>query len=604
MSLTNANNVKPPYMLEAELLRTNPGQWEAYNSTGSSVILAGPGSGKTKTLTIKLARMLSEDVKSPRGIACITYNTQCARELKKRLSLLGVENSRRVSIGTLHSFCLKHILSPYAQLANLKIKSPIAVASNHDIERLHQKALEDFPMFRGFWSLDIDRFRRIHLDRSVSDWDSDDNPTVGVIEKYESLLYASGLVDFDAMVLLGLQLIKENEWVRRALAARFPILVVDEYQDLGYALHQIVLHLCFDAGIRLVAVGDPDQSIYGFTGAQPRLLRELASRDDVAKITLQLNYRCGQKIISASEAALDEDRGYQSGRNEQGEIFFHEKSDGLEDQATFICEELIPDILEKKANRQLGDIAVLYIDRNDGDVIAKEVSGTGWKYMRVDGNNPYQASPVTYWLEDCSAWCAGAWKTGDVRLSELISRWLTFNERLVSEKERRVARVELVRFLMNHRYPGMSLYDWLSQIMASMLETPLAQEPKLRDDKVKVENLLFQSSQEGALKDFTVAYFGGQGGAPDHLRLSTLHSAKGLEYDVVILFGIEEGRIPWSSDSGATIREKRRLFYVGLTRARFEVHLLYSGWYHARNGRTYRDGRSRFVDEVERKLMT
>src|SRR5438093_6197277 len=93
------------YLVAAEDLRGNPGQWQAYESQGHCVILAGPGSGKTKTLTVKMARMLQEDVQFPRGIACITYNSECVRELKCRLDALGVEESSAVFIGTMHAFC-------------------------------------------------------------------------------------------------------------------------------------------------------------------------------------------------------------------------------------------------------------------------------------------------------------------------------------------------------------------------------------------------------------------------------------------------------------------------------------------------------------------
>jgi superfamily I DNA/RNA helicase len=105
------------YRAAAEDLRKNPGQWQAYESTGNCVVLAGPGSGKTKTLTIKLARMLAEDVEPPRGIACITYNSECAAVLGRRLDKLGIQESSKVFIGTIHSFCLKHVVVPYGRLA-------------------------------------------------------------------------------------------------------------------------------------------------------------------------------------------------------------------------------------------------------------------------------------------------------------------------------------------------------------------------------------------------------------------------------------------------------------------------------------------------------
>ena len=149
----------------------------------------------------------------------------------------------------------------------------------------------------------------------------------------------------------------------------------------------------------------------------------------------------------------------------------------------------------------------------------------------------------------------------------------------------------------------MSLNKWLSLFLVNGLEACLEREPRLRDDKEKVDRLFQVSSPKGPLEAWSIAFFGGQGGSPDHLNLTTLHSAKGLEYDVVIMFGLEEGRIPYYNDGDIAIREKKRLFYVGLTRARHEVHLVYSGWYTNRYGRVFRNGRSRFVDEIEADLI-
>jgi len=112
LSPTKSSDFQPKYVVAAEQLRNNPGQWAAYESDGDCAVLAGPGSGKTKTLTIKLARMLTEDVREPRGIACITYSNECARELVRKLDSLGVVESKRVFIGTMHGFCLKNVVLP------------------------------------------------------------------------------------------------------------------------------------------------------------------------------------------------------------------------------------------------------------------------------------------------------------------------------------------------------------------------------------------------------------------------------------------------------------------------------------------------------------
>ena len=117
-------------------------------------------------------------------------------------------------------------------------------------------------------------------------------------------------------------------------------------------------------------------------------------------------------------------------------------------------------------------------------------------------------------------------------------------------------------------------------------------------DEVEAFKSLYEVCKEGnSLSQFTVADFGGQRGSPDRLNLTTIHSAKGLEYDVVIMMGLEQGRLPRFRATASEEKEARRLFYVAMTRARHEVHLLWSGWYDNK-GKRYSDGRSKFVDEV------
>jgi superfamily I DNA/RNA helicase len=138
------------------------------------VVLAGPGSGKTKTLTVKMARMLAEDVEEPRGIACITYNNECARELERRLGALGVEPSRRVFIGTVHSFSLTQIVLPYARPAGFILPDNFRVANNQErrgaLERAFDRVIKGPENPHTVWRLRLDRYRRTILDRTSQRW--------------------------------------------------------------------------------------------------------------------------------------------------------------------------------------------------------------------------------------------------------------------------------------------------------------------------------------------------------------------------------------------------------------------------------------------------
>jgi DNA helicase-2/ATP-dependent DNA helicase PcrA len=212
-------NVRPPSLIAAAELRENPGQWAAYESTGNCVVLAGPGSGKTKTLTIKMARMLVEDVRPPRGLACITYSAECARELRRRLQRLGVSESKSVFIGTVHAFCLKNVVVPYAKLGGVQLPYPVAIATQKEQLNHFDDAVRSVlgrSARAAEFRTPIDAYRRTHVDRTSPSW-KEYSDFAAVIESYEASLRKSGLIDFDDMVLMGLYLIESFDWVRKAI---------------------------------------------------------------------------------------------------------------------------------------------------------------------------------------------------------------------------------------------------------------------------------------------------------------------------------------------------------------------------------------------------
>ena len=586
------------YLRAAEDLRDNPGQWEAYNSEGHCVVLAGPGSGKTKTLTTKLARMLAEDVQEPRGLACITYNNECARELELRLNRLGVTPGRRVFIGTVHSFSLTQIILPYAKTARLGLPDEFRVASTRQqqiaLERAYRRVIggPDNPQKSRFR---MDVYRRTYLDRDKEAWRTTDTQTAALVTAYEEELRRERLIDFDDMPLLAVRALRESPWIQQALLAKFPILAIDEYQDLGRALHRMVLGLCFSTGLRLFAVGDVDQSIYGFTGADPILLQRLSERQDVQTVHLRLNYRCGSRIVAASEYALGEVRGYRAPNGSpEGTVYFHPVSQSTAQQADYLFDTLLADSWRRIPGLTLGQVAVLYPAAALGDTIAQAAEARGIGVVRSDGNALYpRSSRLMCWLGECAVWCCEGWRTGAPRFARLNAEaGRLFFEALPDETERMAFQRALLGALWGLRDPTLNLHRWLTCVRENLLDRYIGQCRMLGDDASVLQAFMVHTSDGGAAAGMTLGLFAGVGDGNHRLNLSTLHSAKGREFTVVVLFGMEAGRIPHVYAGAAAAVEARRLFYVGFTRAKAELHMVYTA------GRP-----SPFVIEVEQRLL-
>ena len=494
-----------------------------------------------------------------------------------------MESQDRVFIGTVHSFALTQIILPYTKTAGIDLPGSFRVATQAQQEAAFQRGFERVIGGAGNprdFRLPMDRYRRSMLDRDSHRWHEVDPRNARLVAAYEQELRRHDLIDFDDMPLLALDALRRNEWLRRAIFAKYPALVVDEYQDLGRALHQMVMGHCFQTGARLFAVGDVDQSIYGFTGAYPDLLERVAQRDEVQTVLLRLNYRCGRRIVTASEYALGQHRGYQAAEGAiEGDVVFHPGRRDYEHQARELFSDILPNVFERMPDLTPGRVAVLYAAAWIGDAVAIQAAQHGFELVRTDVNALYpRNSRLMRWLEDCAMWCCRGWRAGTPRFCTIVGAGIRiFAEAVHSEEDRRAFQRHLVQSLWGFRdRSSVALHHWLQCVRDEVLQERAYACQTLDDDWATLVGLLDQTGYEGEFAGMTLGQFSGLGDGGDRLNLSTLHSSKGREFDLVVLFGMDDGRVPRRGATDADVLEARRLFYVGFTRAKREVHIVYT----------------------------
>src|SRR6266852_4255776 len=554
-------------ILNKTYAKLNRQQQNAVSQRRNTVVLAGPGSGKTATLVVKAAYLLTDVIHAPQGLACITYNNEAVSEFRRRLERLNIKSSARVFLGTVHSFCLNCIIRPFAPIVNASAADR-QVGSQTVTTQLLVKAANEIGPDAHPYDLQetITKLRsRIACGEDYGGFADQD---IQILSTYQKLLDDAGLLDFEGIVEEALTLVREHLWIREILAARFPWVLVDEYQDLGGPLHRIVEEFA-KAGIQIFAVGDPDQSIYEFAGAEPAYLTSLSEQSEFRTIRLKFNYRSGRRLIAASQAALapSEPRGYEPDPSNQndGEILFFEGGP-IEDQPAVIVAQVLPELLARKF--PLDEIAIFYKRKGPFlDRLVEALTHSGIPFI-LEKNDKYPRTRITNWLQQ--AMQAGLelaqGKPTEVDLAELefVYSSIRAEAGLAESNLPLESKAELFDTIIGFHEAGQSLRHALELLDQRLEVRTLLASAKvdLFGDRDTWEALLRETEEGKSLGAYTIGDFSTEGRKQGKLVVTTHHSSKGRQFEAVVIPELVQEVFPAAPWVERQLKQERRLFYV------------------------------------------
>lgn len=534
-------------------------------------VVAGPGTGKTKTLVARVAHLIGQGVK-PEKICAVTFTNKAASELKTRLQrhFGSVRALKGLTVGTFHSICLTLLRRKNPGLTVLDESGSLSVAGDLvnglALNMTPQKFLKQLAMHRAGEETDL--------------------PEQALV-LWRERLNALNALDFDGLLL---------EELASEEAPPFEYLLVDEYQDVG-ELQRRLTHKWSAGGKSLFVIGDPDQSIYGFRGSDAACFDRLAEEEtDMRRIALRVNYRCTPEILSCAMPLIGHNPGehlLEAGRDSGAMVRRVRVTDEMQEGIALAKEigRMVGgvDMLEAQANgperRSVGfsDIAVLYRTHRQADTLEKCLATEGIPYV-VAGREDYLSAgsvrrAMAFFRFMLRPWDRAAMKEclPDIAWQPDMDETLeTACAQLDSLGEEAVRLAETARSMsgkLRKDKPGKLLERYARAVGISAADADFE---KLRnasgmaaDMETFLDNLTM--GEEG-----DISRPSGRKYAPDAVRLMTLHGAKGLEFPVVFLAGVRKGVLPLEVSYGtpADLQEERRLMYVGMTRAREELVIL------------------------------
>jgi len=621
----------------------NPVQREAVvHDEGPLLVIAGAGSGKTRVLTSRIAHLIEQGV-SPFEILAITFTNKAAQEMKHRVGALVGPVAEKMWVSTFHAACVRILRRDAGRLG---FPSSFTIYDQADAQRLTGYVVRDL-------NLDAKRFPPRSVHAVISAAKNDDlgpdqyaaratvifeRKIADVYREYQARLLKAGAMDFDDLLRNTVELLRTEPEVLVHYRRRFRHVLVDEYQDTNKVQNELVVQLAGEHR-NICIVGDSDQSIYRFRGADIRNILEFEEAfPDATVIVLEQNYRSTQTILDAANSVIANNMARKPKElwtdEGQGQAIIRYHADDEGDEAQWVAHEISK--LHDSGDHRWGDVAVFYRTNAQSRVVEEHLLRGGIPYKVVGGTRFYDRREIKDALAYLKAVANPADEVSVKRVLnvpkrgigdstvEKLDAWAAMRGCTFTEALRRSAEAGVSGRAVKGIAEFLLIVDAATEVLdqgpGPVIESVLARSGYVDELQAehsveaegRLENLaeLVGSAREVQAVDVfleQVSLVADADQIPDDdssVVLMTLHSAKGLEFPAVFLIGLEDGIFPHirSLTEPHELEEERRLAYVGITRARERLYLSHA-WSRTIYGATQYNPPSRFLEEIPQRLV-
>lgn len=586
----------------------NTQQKEAVTYTnGPLLVLAGAGSGKTKVLTNRVAYFISKSLIKPENALLLTFTNKAASEMKERI--IGLTDGNPPMTGTFHSFCAKVL-----RIDGREIGIPVnfIIYDEQDQKDAVKEILDKL-------DLSTDQYSPSSILNGISEAKNQmlspaeyknfvrgqwQEVAARVYEEYENILRENGALDFDDLLIKTVQIFKNSPATLTKWQRQLTHIFVDEWQDTNKIQYVLTKLLVGKSG-NITAVGDASQSIYSWRGADYRNINYLM-RDypNIKVINLEQNYRSTQNILDAANLVISKNTSHPilklwTEKSRGAKIRLYSARNGF-DEADFVVDEITQ--LKRSEKRSYSNFAVLYRTNAQSRVLEEAMLHSGIPYTLVGGTRFYDRKEVKDVLcyirfmanpKDKVAYrrIEKLGKTRLARYEELVNTVKNLEEFTTLELlDAILQKTDYLSLFQKETDENIARLENIKELRSVATEFPKVQE--------FLENVALVESQQDSDRKVN------RSGQKDVVTLMTLHAAKGLEFPVVFMVGMEEGLFPHSRSlmDSNQLEEERRIAYVGITRAKEILYLTYA------NSRLYFGERvsnppSRFIMDIDEKLL-